>query len=104
MAEAAADVADERVGEVHQPLGDAAPAHQLAGEDEERHRHQRERVHAVHHAARDDDPRDGRADQEGRQDGGQSEREYDRNAEQHEDQHAAEQRDPDHLAFRSSYT
>ena len=49
-AEAAAHAADDGVGEVDQPLHDAGLDHQLAGQDEERDRHQRERVDRVHHA------------------------------------------------------
>ena len=53
MGEAATDVADEALREVHQAAGDAARVHQLAGEDEERDGHEREAVHAVVEAAQD---------------------------------------------------
>ena len=42
LAEAAADVADQRAGEGDDAAGDAAADHQVAGEDEEGDRHQRE--------------------------------------------------------------
>ena len=42
--EAAAQVAHQRVGEGHQPPGDAGAVHDLAGQDEERHGHEGEEV------------------------------------------------------------
>ena len=46
VAQAAALVADELAREAQQHLGQRAAAHQLGGEDEERHRHQRKAVDA----------------------------------------------------------
>ena len=54
VAEAAADVADERQRDVDDALRQAADVHDLAGQHEERHRHQREAVGAVDHVLRED--------------------------------------------------
>lgn len=48
-AQAALDPADQRQAQVHQPPGDAAGLHQAPGQHEERHGHQRERVHRLEH-------------------------------------------------------
>ena len=45
-AEAAADPTDGGVRHAHQPVGNTRPVHQVAGEDEERDRHQRENADA----------------------------------------------------------
>jgi hypothetical protein len=56
MPEAALEPADQREREVVDAVGDAGVVHQVAGEDEEGHRQQREAVdaadHAVHHGER----------------------------------------------------
>lgn len=54
MAEPAANVAEQRVGKAHEPRRDAALPGERAGEDEQRHRHERKRIHAVDHLVRDD--------------------------------------------------
>ncbi len=70
-------MADQRVGEAHDALGDAAVEHQLAGEDEERNGEEGEHLHAADHLLEDDGER-----QPGGEDGGdrrQADRERDRN-------------------------
>ena len=57
LAEAAADVADQRAGEGDDAGGDAAADHQVAGEDEEGDRHQREDRDAGGDALEDDERR-----------------------------------------------
>ena len=52
LAQAPRHPADERAREAEDALGDAGGVHQVAREDEERHRQQREAVHPVHHAVR----------------------------------------------------
>ena len=54
VAEAAADVADQRQREVDDAPRQAADVHDLAGQHEERHRQQREAVGAVDHVLRQD--------------------------------------------------
>ena len=38
LGEAAAEAADQRVAERHEPVGHAADVHELGGQDEQRHR------------------------------------------------------------------
>ena len=81
--QAAADEADEHLGEVDQALGHAALGHDAAGQHEERDREQREVVGAVrdlehHRLERDVDP-------QRREQGGEPERVGDRHAERAED-------------------
>ena len=68
LGQAAADAAGENVGKVHDLAGDAAGRHQVAGENEQRDGHERERVHARIQALRDRDDGDitvKKADQRG---------------------------------------
>ena len=76
--QAAPHPADHRHHPGDDPLGDSAHAHQLAGEDEERDRHQRELVHAAEHhlvnrgqrhlhEEQEDDRRGGEQDDEDRE-------------------------------------
>ena len=53
LREAAAEMADQRLGERDHAVGDVCRRHQLADEQEERHREQRLRVDAVEELADD---------------------------------------------------
>jgi NAD(P)-dependent dehydrogenase (short-subunit alcohol dehydrogenase family) len=55
LAEAGADIADPRGGDVDQRLGDAAALHERGRHDEERHGEQRGRVELVEHLLGDAD-------------------------------------------------
>ena len=82
-AQAAAHVADQRVGEAHDAVGHPAVEHQLAGEDEERDRQEAEHLHPADHLLEDDGDREA-----GIQDGGdrgQADRERNRHAQQQQD-------------------
>ena len=92
----AADPADEDLGEVDQPLGHAALAHDGAGEDEEGNGEEREIVGAVgdlehHRFERQVDP-------QRRADGGETERIGDRHAERAEEREAADEDEDVHRA------
>ncbi len=78
--QAAADEADEDLGEIDDALRHPAFAHDGAGEDEERDREQRKVVHAVGRLERDGLERNAHPQRGG--DGGETERVGDRHAEQ----------------------
>jgi hypothetical protein len=85
-AQAAADVADQAVGEADDPLRDAAVEHQLAGEDEERDRQEGEDLHPADHLLEHDGDR--QAGGEDGRDRRQADRERDRHAEHEQDDEA----------------
>ena len=98
--EAAADEADEHLGEVDQALGEPALGHDAAGQDEERDREQREVVGAVrdlehHRLERDVDP-------ERREHGGEPERVGDRHAERAKGREAADEDQKVHATIRAA--
>ena len=64
VAEPALQPAHQRQGEVVDAVGDAGVVHQVAGEDEERHRQQREAVDAADHAVDHHERRQVAADQD----------------------------------------
>jgi len=84
---------DEFHREVDQPLGDAAGAHERAGQHEERHGEERERVCAGEHAA--GEQHQAAAAGEHRHDGGDGQDEGDRQAEeqQHREHQQHQERD-----------
>ena len=86
---AAADEADEHLGEVDEARRHAAFGHDAAGEDEERDRQQREVVHAVGGLEHDGFER--QVDPERREDRREAERIGDRHAEQAQHAEAADQ-------------
>ncbi len=98
---AAANEADEDLGEVDEAFGHAADGHDRAGKDEERDRQQREAAHAAgdlehHRFERDVDPQRG-------EDGGEAERIGDRHAQEAQDREAADENENVHkgiLGFR----
>ena len=104
MAQTAVHMPNQRIGEVDEALGDAAAVHQFARQDEEGDGHQREGVHPVDHAAGNDDPRRGIADDECAEHRRDADRKYDRHTEEHQQQHASEQDDSQHadLDYESS--
>ena len=82
MRQAAAQIADQRIGEIDQPLGDARPVHDLAGEDEERHRHEGEQVEPLEEPFRRHREEVLAADLDQAEDAGDSEHVADRQADQ----------------------
>ncbi len=80
MPEAAAEAADELRREAQQHLGERAAGHQLGGQDEERHGHQREDVDAAEQVLRERNERQP-AVHEDRRERGAAQRERDRHAE-----------------------
>ncbi len=95
--EAAADEADEHLGEIDEAVRHAAFGHDAAGEDEERDREQREIVHAVGGLEHDGFER--QVDPERRDDGGEAERVGDRHAEQAQHAEAADQDEHVHVGY-----
>ena len=80
-ASAAREAADQRARQAHQPVGDAADAHQVGGQQEERHRQQDERVVGVERLLHEHHRAEPRLDEGDRQ-AGQPEREGHRHAQQ----------------------
>ena len=91
QAEPAPDMADDGVGEAHQPIGDAAVQHHLAGIDEEGDRQQCEDVHARRHALEHHHRRQIEIEHGG--EGGNAEGEGDRDAEHQQRREDAEKDD-----------
>ena len=60
MRQAAADVAHQRDADLDELGGDRTVVHQVGGQNEQRHRQQREAVQAVEHLLEDDDVGNGR--------------------------------------------
>ena len=61
-AQTAGDIADQRVGNVDQPLRESAGIHQTAADDKERQREQREGIYAGIHVLGENGPSDSTAD------------------------------------------
>ena len=81
---------DQHLGEADQPVGDLGTLHQLAEQQEQRHRQDYEIVEPVEHALHDDLERHPR-DQHQRARGRQSHADCNRQADCKQQQHAAEQ-------------
>ena len=95
--EAAADEADEHLGEVDEARRHAAFGHDAAGEDEERDRQQREIVHAVGGLEHDGFER--QVDPQRREDRREAERIGDRHAEQAQHAEAADENEHVHGGY-----
>ena len=89
QSEAAADEADEHLGEIDQALGEPALGHDAAGQDEERDREQREVVGAVGHLEHHRLERD--VDPQRREDGSEPERVRNRHAQRAQGREAADE-------------
>ena len=63
--ESAAHPADDRLGEIEDPVGDAGRVHQVAHQDEQRRREQRKRIDRHRHLLRNDDAGNAGEQQEG---------------------------------------
>jgi hypothetical protein len=83
-------VPDDRHGHAHDALGEAAGIHDLAGEEEERNRHQREGRRAVDQVLRDDLRVDD-VELEHQRHGGQQDGEGDRYADEHAERERSEE-------------
>ena len=91
---AAAQVADQRVGELGQAVGDARLVHQLAGEDEQRHGQEGEQVQAGEIALRRHRQHLGAADLHDAHDAGDAEHVADRHADGQQEEESRKY--PDH--------
>ena len=69
MSQTASNAAHQGRSEPHDAVGDAGAVHELPGHDEERHRHEGERIHAREHALGDEVERDVAQDQQHREAG-----------------------------------
>ena len=85
-------VPDHGARQRHQPVGDAADAHQVGGQQEERHRQQDERIVGVEGLLREHHDRQPRLDQQDRQ-AGEAQREGDGHAHDEQAKEDAEQDD-----------
>ena len=101
MGEAAVDVADDGIAEVHQAGGNAAFGHGVAGKGVEGNGQQRPGVHALEHALHNRD-HIAVADKEDASHGGEAEGNADGHAEHHHDG-KADQQPGDHTHARSSF-
>ncbi len=96
VAEAAAEVADQGVGQAHQARGHAGMVHQVAGQHEQRDRHQREDVHAAEEALRQGVGEQRRVDEEEPHQRGEQQAEEQRQAEQEVDHEGCDHGDGHH--------
>ena len=92
LAEAAAEMPDQRAGEGDDAAGDAAAHHQVAGIDEEGDRHQRKDAHAGIQPLEHDQRRQAHIEHGG--EAGDAEAERDRRADEHQQREDAEE-DPE---------